>query len=65
MRVADFERDEFLAGVGGSFGDGGGFDGGAVADADEAQDGGVAFADAEDVVGEVGADGACENSLCQ
>ena len=46
VRVADFERDEFLTRVGGLFCDGFGFDGGAVADADEAEDGGVAFADA-------------------
>ncbi len=58
MRVADFEGDEFLAGVGGLLGKGGGLDGRAVADADEAEDGGVAFAYAEDVVLEVGADGA-------
>jgi hypothetical protein len=46
MRVADFERDEFLTVVGGGFGDGFGFDGSAIADAYEAEDGGVAFGDA-------------------
>lgn len=57
MRIADFEGDEFLTIVFGLFRDGFIFDGGTVADADEAQDGGVAFADAEDVVLEVGSDG--------
>jgi len=58
VRVADFEGDEFLPRVGGLLGQGGGLDGRAVADADEAEDGGVTFAYAEDVVLEVGADGA-------
>ena len=52
-----------MAQVGGGGGDGGGFDGGAVADADEAEDGGVAFGDAEDVVVEVGAGCACGGGL--
>lgn len=65
MRVSDFEGDERLGGVGGDRdGDGGGFDGGAVADANEAEDGGVAFGDAEDVVGEVGACRSCNNRKC-
>ncbi len=63
MRIADFQGDELLARVGGGGGDGGGFDGGAVADADEAEDGGVAFGDAEDVVVEVGAGCACGGGL--
>lgn len=58
VRVAYFQRDELLAGVFGLFRAGAGFDGGTVADADEAQDCAVAFGDAEDVVLEVGADGA-------
>ena len=53
MRIPDLERDELLAFVLGVFRDGGVFDARAVADADEAQDRGVAFTDAEDVVAEV------------
>lgn len=55
MGVADFQCYELLAFEFGSTCGGGGFDGGAIADADEAEDGGVAFGDAEDVVVEVGA----------
>lgn len=58
MRVADFEGDVFLAWVGCRGGGGGGLDGRAVADADEAEEGVVAFGDADEVVGEVGAGGA-------
>jgi len=43
MREADFEVDEFLAWVGGLDCGGCFFNGGAVADADEAEDGAVAF----------------------
>ena len=59
MRVADFEGDEFLPRVAGRGGYGAGLDSGAVADADQAQDGRVAFADAQDVVVQVSAGGAC------
>lgn len=42
---------------------GGGLNSGTVANTDEAEDGGVAFGDAEDVVGEVGASCACHIEL--
>lgn len=59
MRVADLQGDELLAREGGFFGDCCFLDRGSVADADEAQDGGVAFGDTEDVVLEICAYGAC------
>jgi hypothetical protein len=55
VRVSDLEVYKLLAGVLGLNGGGRGFDGGSVADTVEAEDGRVAFADAEDVVLEVGA----------
>lgn len=57
MRESDLQVDVLLAVVFGGDGRGGVFDAGAVSDADEAEDGGVAFAYAGDVVLEVGACG--------
>ena len=54
MRVADSEIDELLVWIRLDFCDGDGFDRGTVANADEAEDGGVAFRNAEDVILEVG-----------
>jgi len=57
VRVADLEVDELLAGEL-SFDRGRSvFDAGTETDADEAQDGAMTFADAEDVVLEVSAGG--------
>lgn len=53
MRVANLEVDKLLAGELGLDGSRGVFDAGTETDTDEAQDGAVAFADAEDVVLEV------------
>lgn len=55
MRVADFQVDELLAGEGRRDGRSGRFDCGSIPYADETQDRGVSFGDAEDVVVEVGA----------
>lgn len=55
MRVADLEVDELLAGELGFDRGRSVLDAGTETNADEAQDGAVAFADAEDVVLEVSA----------
>ena len=63
MRVADLQVYELLPLVLGLDGGGCVFDRGTEADADEAEDGAVAFAYAEDVVLEVCARRACEVSI--
>ena len=65
VRVAEFQVNELLAGVGGRDGRGGGFDGGAVADADEAENAHVAGGDAGDGVLEEGAGCSCSVGGCQ
>ena len=59
MRVADFQRDELLTSVFRLFGDRLLFDCRSVAHAYETQDGGVTFADTQDVVLEVGSNSSC------
>lgn len=54
MRISDFEVDEVLSWVLGLLRGCGGFDGCAVADTDETEDGNMAFRDADDVVGKIG-----------
>lgn len=58
MRVSNLQIHKLLAGVFRFLGDGSVLDRGTVSDTDEAQDGGMAFRNAEDVVLEVGAGGA-------
>jgi hypothetical protein len=55
VRVSDLQVHKLLAGVFGLDGGGSAFDRGTVADTVEAEDSGVAFADPEDVILEIGA----------